>query len=101
MDHSRLWTGTCEVTHFERRVKLGVPAGKVVQIDELKITSLRAHYGRSIEENSRKFFIVTVQDRTEATMIRQSHIQEWIESGTTIVSDCWRLRKLGKYGYGQ
>lgn len=72
---------------------------KVVQIDELKITSLRAHYGRSIEENSRKFFIVTVQDRTEATMI--SHIQEWIESGTTIVSDFWRLRKLGKYGYGQ
>ena len=40
----------------------------------------------------------TLEDRTEATLI--SHIQEWIEPGTTIVSDCWKgYVNLEKYGY--
>ena len=51
-----------------------------------------------IEEESRKCFIVTVKDRKEAMWI--SHIQEWIEPGTTIVSDCWKgYLNLQKYGY--
>ena len=37
-------------------------------------------------------------DRTEATLV--SHIQEWVEQGTTIVSDCWKgYVNLKKYGY--
>ena len=86
----------CEVTLFEKREKLG-GSGKVVQIDESKIGKRKYHRGHvvegqwvfgGIEEESRKCFIVTVEDRTEATLI--SHIQEWIEPGTTIVSDCWK-----------
>jgi len=96
----------CEVTLFERREKLGGP-GKVVQIDESKIGKRKYHRGHvvegqwvfgGIEQDSRKCFIVTVEDRTEATLV--SHIQEWVEQGTTIVSDCWKgYVNLEKYGY--
>ena len=81
----------CEVTLFEKREKLG-GSGKVIQIDELKIGKRKYHHGHvvegqwvfgGIEEESRKCFIVTVEDTTEATLI--SHIQEWIEPGTTII----------------
>ena len=47
------------------------------------------------------FFILTVEDRTEATLV--SHIREWTEEGTAcaIVSDCWKgFINLEKYGYG-
>ena len=38
------------------------------------------------------------EDRTEATL--RSHIQEWIEPETTIVSVCWEgYVNLAKYGY--
>lgn len=37
-----------------------------------------------IEEDSRKCFIATVEDRTEETLLNL--IKEWIEPGTTIVS---------------
>lgn len=51
-----------------------------------------------IEEDSRKCFIVTVEDRSEKTLLK--HIQEWIEPGTTIVSDRWKAySNLAKYGY--
>ena len=40
-----------------------------------------------IEEESRKCFIVCVDDRSEAMLLK--HIQDWIEPGTIIVSDCW------------
>lgn len=51
-----------------------------------------------IEEDSRKCFVVTVEDRSEKTLLK--HIQEWIEPGTTIVSDCWKAySNLAKYGY--
>ena len=47
--------------------------------------------------DSRKCFIVTVADQTEATLIGQ--IQDWIKPGTTIVSDCWKgYINLAKYG---
>ena len=96
----------CEVTIFEKRERLGEP-GKVVQIDESKIGNRKYHRGHvvegqwvfgGIEQDSRKCFIVTVEDRTEATLV--SHIQEWVEQGTTIVSDCWKgYVNLEKYGY--
>lgn len=51
-----------------------------------------------IEEDSRKCFIVTVEDRSEKTLLK--HIQEWIEPGSTIVSDRWKAySNLAKYGY--
>ena len=66
---------SCEVTLFERRERLGGP-GKVVQIDESKIAKRKYHRGHvvegqwvfgGIEQDSRKCFVVTVEDRTEAT----------------------------------
>ena len=96
----------CEVTLFENRQRLGGP-GKVVQTDESKIGKRKYHRGHVvegqwvfgvIEEDSRKCFIVTVEDRSEKTLLK--HIQEWIEPGTTIVSDCWKAySSLSKYGY--
>lgn len=96
----------CEVTIFENCEKLGGPR-KVVQIDESKIGKRKYHRGHvvegqwvfgGIEEDSRKCFIVTVENRSEETLVK--HIQEWIEPGTTIVSDCWKgYVNLGKYGY--
>lgn len=96
----------CEVTLFENREKLGGP-GKVVQIDESKIGKRKYHHGHvvegqwvfgGIEEESRKCFIVCVDDRSEATLLK--HIQDWIEPGTIIVSDCWKAYvNLDKYGY--
>ena len=51
-----------------------------------------------IEEDSRKCFIVTVEDRTEETLLNL--IKESIEPGTTIVSDCWKAYvNLSKHGY--
>ena len=45
-----------------------------------------------------KVSIEAVKDRTEPTLV--SHIQEWVEQGTTIVSDCWKgYVNLKKYGY--
>ena len=91
---------------WRKEKKLGGP-GKVVQINESKIGKRKYHRGHVVEgqwvfggteEESRKCSIVTVEDRTEATLI--SHIQEWIEPGTTIVSDCWKgYVNLENYGY--
>ena len=39
-----------------------------------------------------------MDDRSEATLLK--HIQDWIEPGTIIVSDCWKAYvNLDKYGY--
>ena len=95
----------CEVALFKNREKLG-GLGKVVQIDESKI-SKRKYRGHVVEvqwvfsgigEESWKCVLVMAEDRTEATL--RSHIQEWIEPGTTIVSVCWEgYVNLAKYGY--
>ena len=96
----------CEVTIFQKRERLGGPE-KVMQIDESKIEKRKYYRGYvvegqwvfgGIEQDSRKCFIVTVEDRTEDTLV--SHIQEWVEQGTTIVSDCWKgYVNLEKYGH--
>ena len=80
---------------------------KVVQIDGSKTGKRKYHRGHvvegqyvfgGIEQYSQKCLIVTVEDRTEATLV--SHIHEWVEPGTTIVHDCWKdYVNLEKYGY--
>ncbi|KAK2557508.1 hypothetical protein P5673_020255 [Acropora cervicornis] len=51
-----------------------------------------------IEEDSRNCFMMTVEDRSDKTLLKR--IQEWIEPGSTIVSDCWKaFSNLSKYGY--
>ena len=96
----------CEVTLFEKREKIGGP-GKLVQIDESKIGKRKYHRGHvvegqwvfgGIEEDSRKSFIETVENRTEETLLNL--IKEWVAPGTVIVSDGWKAyANLGKHGY--
>ena len=51
-----------------------------------------------IEEDSRKCFIVPVDNRTEETLLNL--IKKWIKPGTLIVSDCWKgYINLQKHGY--
>ena len=96
----------CEVALFDGREKIGGP-GKFVQVDENKIGKRKYHRGHvvegqwvfgGIEENSRKCFIATVEDRKEQTLLNL--IKQWIEPGTTIISDCWKgYVNLSRHGY--
>ena len=87
---------TCEVTIQRNSEKLG-GEDKVVQIDESKVGKQKYHRGHRVEgqwvfggiaEDSRRSFLVAVEDRSEATLL--PFIQAWIEPGTLIVSDCWK-----------
>ena len=97
---------TCEVTIQKKSEKIG-GEGKVVQIDESKVGKRKYHRGHrvegqwvfgGIEEDSRRCFLVAVEDRSEATLL--PIIKDWIEPGTLIVSDCWKsYHNLNKHGY--
>ena len=97
---------TCEVTMLQKSEKIGGP-GKAVQIDESKVGKRKYHRGHrvegqwvfgGIEEDTRKCFLVPVEDRTEATLL--PIIKQWIEPGTLIISDCWKsYSNLSKHGY--
>ena len=81
--------------------------GKTVQIDESKFGKRKYHRGHrvdgqwvfgGIEEDSRKCFLVAVDKKDKATLL--PIIQEKIEPGTVIVSDCWAAyKKLEQHGY--
>lgn len=96
----------CEVSIAQKSQKL-VGLGKSVQIDESKIRKRKYHRGYlvegqwlfgGIEEDIRKSFIITVDDRSEKTLL--SLIQKWIEPCSVIISDCWKAYiNLEKYGY--
>ena len=91
----------CEVTLFEKREKIGGP-GKLVQIDKSKIGKRKYHRGHvvegqwvfgGIEEDSRKSFMETVENRTEETLLNL--IREWVAPGTVIVEgvrEPWETR---------
>ena len=106
VDWSMFCREVCEVFIAEKSQKIG-GEGKRVQIDESKIGKRKFHRGHfvesqwvfgGIEEESRKSFLVTVVDRTENTLI--PIIQQWIEPGSIIISDCWKsYSNLSKYGY--
>ena len=97
---------TCEVAMLEKSEKIG-GVGKTVQTDESKIGKRKYHRGHRVdgqrvfgrrEGESRKCFMVPVVDRSEVTLI--PIIQQWIEPGTLIVSDCWKsYTNLTEYGY--
>lgn len=71
--------------------------GKIVEIDKTKCGKRKYNKGRilerqwifgGIERDTKHFFLVPVEDRTEDTLIKI--IKENINDGTTIMSDCWR-----------
>lgn len=90
---------------LDKSEKKGV--GKSVQIDESKIGKCKYHRGHrvdsqwvfgGIEGESRKCFMLPVDDRSEVTL--SPIIRQWIEPGTLIVSDCWKsYTNLSKCGY--
>ena len=75
--------------------KLGNPE-RTVEIDEAKVGRRKYNRGCLVkdqwifggyEKDSKKIFIVPVEDRTEGTLL--ACIKEWIMPGTTIISDCF------------
>ena len=91
---------------FDGKEKIGGP-GKFVQIDESKIGKWKYHRGHvvegqwvfgGIEEVFYWNFIAIVEDRKEETLLNL--IKQWIEPGTTIISDCWKgYVNLSRHGY--
>lgn len=92
---------------LDKSEKIG-GVGNVVQIDESKVGKRKYHRGHrvegqwvfgGIEEDSRRCFMVPVEDRSEATLL--PIIKQWIEPGTLIVSDrgCKSYSKLRELGY--
>ena len=88
----------CIVLLEKHSEKIGGP-GKIVEIDESKLGKRKCNREKGvegmwlfggIERNSEppKCFLVTVSDRTAATLI--PIIKGWILPGTKIVSDCWK-----------
>lgn len=96
----------CEVTLMENEEKLG-GEGKIVQIDDSKFWKRKYHRGHrvegqwvfgGIEQDSRKCFMIAVEQRDEATLL--PILQQWIKPKTVIVSDCWKAyTNLDEYGY--
>jgi hypothetical protein len=51
-----------------------------------------------VERESGQTFLVPIQDRTADTLLALIH--EWIEPGTTVISDCWgAYNNVGSLGY--
>jgi len=96
----------CIAYNLRNSEKLGGP-GKVVEIDESKFGKRKYNVGRifqgqwvfgGIERGSKKLFMVAVPSRDTETLL--AIIKEWIEPGTTIISDCWKAYNcLSSEGY--
>jgi len=86
--------------------KLGGP-NKIVEIDESKFGRRKYHRGHTVkgqwvfggvERDSGRTFLVPVPDRTADTLV--AIIRDWIEPGTTVISDSWAAyRNLESEGY--
>ena len=81
---------------FNKSKKIG-GEGFTVEIDESKFGKRKYNVGRVVEgqwvfggicRESRQFFMVPVEDRTSETLLQV--IKDFIASGTTVISDCWR-----------
>jgi len=87
-------------------VKIGGP-NKTVEIDESKFGRRKYYRGHpakgqwvfgGVERESGETFLVPVPDRTADTLM--TIIRDWIEPGTTVISDSWAAyRNLGTQGY--
>jgi hypothetical protein len=97
---------TMLVTLEGSSVKVEGP-NKTVKIDESKFGRRKFHKGHpvkgqwvfgSVEQESGETFLVAVPDRTADTLM--TIIRNWIEPGTTAISDCWGVyHDLGSQGY--
>lgn len=104
------WNRICyEITTqhcINNREKVG-GKGHIVEIDESKMGKRKYHRGHYVEGQwvfggvdrlTGKCFLVPVEKRDAATLVPL--IEQYVEKGTTIISDCWRsYSTLGKKGY--
>lgn len=72
--------------------------GRIVEIDESKFGRRKYHRRHKVEgrwvftgykRETGKCFLVLVESRNSETLCRI--IQDWINPGTTIISDCWKV----------
>ena len=104
------WSMFCRETCLEIMTQQNIQLGgkdKIVEIDESKIGKRKYHRGHlvegqwvfgGIERDSRKSFLVAVEDRSEETLL--PIIKKHISVGSTIVSDCWKAyHNLSDHGY--
>jgi len=95
------------LVYLERSsVKIGGP-NKTVEIDESKFGRRKYHRGHpvkgqwvfgGVEQESGRTFLVPMLDRTANTIL--TIIRDWIEPGTSVISDCWgAYHNLGSQGY--
>ena len=80
---------------------------KIVEIDESKFGRRKYHRGHpvkgkwvfgGVERESGRTFLVPVPDINADTLTNV--ISDWIEPGTTLISDCWAVyRYIGSLGY--
>lgn len=87
--------------------KIGGP-GVIVEIDESLFYKPKNHVGRSLGQgwifggvernNHANAFMVMVPDRTADTLL--PIIQQYVHTGTTIISDCWgAYNNISELGY--
>ena len=104
------WCSFCRevIVHWvSRRTKKIGGKGKTVEIDESKFGRRKYNVGRLVEgqwvfggicRETREFFLVPVETRNAETLLQV--IKDYIESGTTIISDCWKAYQyLTSEGY--
>jgi transposase-like protein len=87
-------------------VTIGGP-NRTVKIDESTFSRRKYHRGHpvkgqwvfgGVERETGETFLVPVKDRTADTLM--AIIRDWIEPGTTVISDCWAAyNSLGSQGY--
>ncbi|KYN03583.1 hypothetical protein ALC62_05568 [Cyphomyrmex costatus] len=86
----------CESWAKKHCEKIGGP-GHIVEVDEAKFGRRKYNRGRVVEghwvfggidRQSKKIFLVAVQDRTQETLLKC--IKDWILPESTIISDCWK-----------
>ncbi|VDH94313.1 Hypothetical predicted protein [Mytilus galloprovincialis] len=96
----------CYVVENIKPQKFGGP-GLIVEIDEAKFGKRKYNRGRVVEGNwvlggicgeTKEIFLMKVDKRDKDTLI--PIIEQYVEKGTTIITDCWASYKcLGKLGY--
>ncbi|XP_032684343.1 uncharacterized protein LOC116850320 [Odontomachus brunneus] len=79
--HKRLLTGSI----FAEKL---VYSGLRSKAKSLVVQDAQSRIFGGYERESRKIFIIPVQDRTEDTLLQC--IKECILPGTTVISDCWK-----------
>ena len=97
-----------DIVHWvSRHTKKIGGEGKTVEIDEPKFGRRKYNVGRLVEgqwvfggicRETREFFLVPVEARNAETLLQV--IKDYIESGATIISGCWKAYQcLTSEGY--